>query len=141
MTATRRGYAIALVVAVLTLIGTVGLAVAYSSTGGWTGAQPYRAGSDDWRLGSGAGMMGNGWNGWNRGPAQFSVADGKEFADEWLASNQPGLTADSGVRTPVGLMFFVTNNGAVTGVLVLSGDTGQASYWPWNGAVQTPATS
>ncbi|MHB1066885.1 MAG: hypothetical protein ACYC2Z_05605 [Candidatus Nanopelagicales bacterium] len=139
MTVNRSGYAVALVVAVLTLIGTVGLAVAYAPSGGWAGAQPYGAGSDGgWRLGWGAGMMGNGWSG---GPGQPSLADGKVLADEWLASNRPGLSADSGTQTPMGLMFFVTRDGEVEGMLMLNGGTGQVYYWPWSGAVPTPAAS
>ena len=151
MTTTRSGYAIALVVAVLTLIGSTGMAMAYAAGGGWAGGSSYRtAAVDDWCLGMGGQMMGQGSGnaycpmmGQGHGDwyAQMGLAEGKALADQWLSSNKPGAFADSGSQTPMGLMFTVSQDGSVEGTLMVMADTGQIYYRPWSAAQPAPSTS
>ena len=154
MTTTRSGYAIALVVAVLILIGSVGMAMAYAAGGGWAGARSYGSAADDWRQGLGGQMMGQGSANWcgqmmgqmmgqghGDGYAQMGLAEGKALADAWLSSNQPGAAADSGIQTPMGLMFTVSQDGAVEGTLMVIADTGQIYYHQWSAAEPVPSPS
>ncbi len=150
MKANRRGYVIALVLAVVTLIGSAGVFMASASNSRWSGSERYRvAGADDWRQGLSDGMMGQGWHsgsgmwgqGWNSGGVQVSLAKAKELGDAWLATNQPGTVSDLGTWVPMGYMFTVTKEGSLVGTLMVSDDTGQVGYLQWSSPAPTASSS
>ncbi len=150
MKANRSGYVIALVLAVVTLIGSAGMFMASASNSWWPGSERYRvAGADDWQQGLSNGMMGQGWNsgsgmmgqGWNSGGVQVSLAEAKEFGDAWLATNQPGTVSDLGTWVPMGYMFTVTKEGSLVGTLMVSDDTGQVGYLQWSSPAPTASSS
>ncbi len=150
MNANRRGYVIALVLAVVTLIGSAGMFMASASNSWWLGSERYRvAGADDWQQGLSGGMMGHGWNsgsgmmghGWNSGDVQVSLAEAKELGDAWLATNQPGTISDLGIQMPMGYMFTVTKEGSLVGTLMVSDDTGQVGLLQWSSPDPTASSS
>ncbi len=150
MKANRSGYVIALVIAVVTLIGSAGMFMASASNSWWSGSERYGvAGADDWQQGLSNGMMGQGWNngsgmmgqGWNSGGVQVSLAEAKELGDAWLATNQPGTVSDLGTWVPMGYMFTVTKEGTLVGTLMVSDDTGQVGYLQWSSPAPTASSS
>jgi hypothetical protein len=147
MTGQRRGYAIALAVAVLTLLVSVGAAMSYVTTGStWSlnGAAP--APSDGWRQGlGGGGMMGQGratggmmgnWS--DQDTTIITAAQARTSADAWAAANQPGATVGPGIQMPMGYLFQVTQGAQNVGTIIVNDDTGQVG---WVGSSQPTPTA
>lgn len=139
MTGQRRGYLIALAVAVVALIVSAGSAIGFVVTHG-TGPADSRQlspSSDGWQSGPGAGMMGGqGWDGggmmddWNdQGTATITPSQAQAAAAAWVAANQPGATLNDGTRMPMGYLFTVTKDGVSVGTIVVNDDTGQVTWW------------
>jgi hypothetical protein len=149
MTGQRRGYVVALVVAVLALVVSLGAALTVMTTNdGWhlnNAAQA--AGPDGWRQGlAGNGMMGQGrgvrgmmgdWK--DQGTPRITTDQARTAAEAWAAANQPGGTVGAVVPLPMGYLFTVTKDGQNVGTVIVNDDTGQVAWW---GAAQpTPTTS
>ncbi len=140
MKANRSGYVIALVLAVVTLIGSAGMFMGSASNNG-SGMM-----GQGWNNGSGmmghdgnsGGMMGQGWN---SDGVQVSLAEAKELGDAWLTTNQPGTVSDLGTAMPMGYMFTVTKEGTQVGTLMVSDDTGQVGYLQWSSPAPTASSS
>jgi hypothetical protein len=151
MTGQRRGYVIALVVAVLALVVSVGAAMTVVASGnGWHLNNSARASSPEgWRPGLvGAGMMGQGRGGggmmgdWNDQVTPSITADqAQSTAEVWAAANQPGATVGAGVPMPMGYLFTVTEDGRSVGTIIINDDTGQVGWWPASQPSPTAATS
>ena len=113
MTGQRRGYVIALVVAVLALVVSVGAAMTFMATGnGWHLNNAAQASSPDgWRQGlAGDGMMGQGRGGggmmgdWDdQDTPSITTDQARTAAEAWAAANQPGATVGSGGADADGL--------------------------------------
>ena len=140
MSGQRRGYAIALVVAVLVLVGSVGAAATLMGPGAswpWTNAAG-SASSDGWRQDlKGGGMMGHGRGGagmmgdWNdRGTTIITPAQARAAADAWVAANQPGATVSDGIGMSMGYLFTLTKDGVGVGT----------TTWPEADSAFTPHT-
>lgn len=156
----RGGYVAALVAAVLVLVGSVIVVVAFTTTSG--PLSMHRAnqavGADGWRQGlagggmmsgtagtnqyrgmmgrSGGGMMGN-WN--DNGTATVTAAQAKAAADTWVSANQPGASAGQGVAMPMGYVFTVSKDGQQIGMAMVNDDTGAVSWVAY--AQPSPTTS
>jgi hypothetical protein len=145
MTRQRRGYLIALVVAVLALIVSVGSAIGFAlaSRTGPAGSRQLAPTSDGWQSGPGAGMMGGQrWGGggmmddWNdQGTATITPAQAQAAAEAWVAANQPAASLNAGPWMPMGYLFTLTKDGVSVGTIVVDDDTGQVTWWqratPW----------
>ena len=139
MTGQRRGYVIALVVAVLALVISVGAAMTVMATGnGWHLNNAAQASSPDgWRQGlAGNGMMGQGRGGggmmgdWDdRDTPSITTDQATTAAEAWAAANQPGATVGSGVQMPMGYLFTLTKDGRSVGTIIVNDDTGQVGWW------------
>ncbi len=140
MTGHRRGYVIALVVAVLALVVSVGATLAVVTSGNaWQLNNSAQASSPEgWRQGlAGGGMMGQGRGGgemmgdWDD-QVTPSIAAGaaKAAADAWAAANQPGATVGAVVQMPMGYLFTLTEDGSSVGTIIVNDDTGQVAWWP-----------
>ena len=139
MTSQRRGYAIALVVAVLALVISVGVAMTGMTSGGsWHLNNPAQASSPDgWRGGlDGDGMMGQGRGGgammgdWNdQGTGSITADAAQAGAEAWAAANQPGATVGPGALMPMGYLFTVTKDGRSVGTIIVNDETGQVAWW------------
>ena len=148
MTRQRRGYVIALVVAVLALVVSVGAAMAFMIPGtGWHVNNSAQASTpDDWRQGlAGNGMMGQGRGGggmmgdWNdQGTPSLTADAAKTAAEAWAAANQPGTTVGAVVQMPMGYLFTLTKDGHSVGTIVVDDDTGQVTWW--GAAAPSPST-
>lgn len=145
MTGQRRGYVIALVVAVLALVVSVGAAMTFMTTNnGWYPAQS--SGPDGWRQGlAGGPMMGQGRGGggmmgdWNDQDTPSITADAATTAAKaWAAANQPGASVGAVVQMPMGYLFTVTKDGQSVGTIIVNDDTGQVGWW---GAAQPSPTA
>lgn len=154
MNTTRRGYIVALVAAVVVLLGSMAAAVAYAANSYSWPWSPAGQSGDAWQQGPGPGgdMMdrGRGWDNGSGGmmgpdadgddgPAQISLAQAKKLADDWIVENQPGGAAGSGTQMPVGYVFPVTKDDQIVGMLMVDDDTGQVIYRQWSGP--TPSAS
>lgn len=140
MTGQRRGYVIALVLAVLALVLSVG-AMAFTAGGGrWYGGTAALAEREGWRqdlpgagmMGwshGGAGMMGD-WD--EQATASISAEQAKATAEAWLKASQPGATVGDAVRMPMGYVFQVTQDGKGTGTLMVDDDTGAVVWWVYS---------
>ncbi len=139
MSGQRRGYVIALVVAVLALVVSVGAAMTWMAPGnGWYLNNAAQASSPDgWRQGlAGGGMMGQGrgggemMRGWNDQDSPSITTDqARTAAEAWAAANQPGSTVGSGVQMPMGYRFTLTKDGRSVGTIIVNDDTGQVGWW------------
>lgn len=148
MTGQRRGYAIALVVAVLALVVSVGAAMTVmTSRSGWHLNNSAQASSPDgWRGGlDGDGMMGQGRGGggmmgdWHDQNTPTITADAaKTAAEAWAAANQPGATVGAGTQMPMGYLFTLTMDGKSVGTIIVNDDTGQVAWW---GAAEASPTA
>lgn len=151
MTRQRRGYVIALVVAVVALIVSVGSAIGFVLTPrtGPADSRQLAPSSDGWQSGPGAGMMGGqGWDGggmmddWNdQGAATITPAQAQAAAAAWVAANQPGATLNEGNRMPMGYLFTLTKDGRSVGTIIVNDDTGQVTWWGATRLPQTPSAS
>ena len=151
MSGQRRGYAIALVVAVLVLVVSMGAAATLMGTSSpwhWTNATG-PGDSEGWRQGlNGGAMMGQGRGGsgmmgdWDeQGAPRITADSAKVAAEAWAATNQPGATVAAGGQMPMGYPFTVTEDGQSVGMIIVNDDTGQVT---WLGAAQpsqTPSAS
>jgi hypothetical protein len=139
MTGQRRGYVIALVVAVLALVLSFGAAMTFMTSGnGWHLNNSAQASSPDgWRQGlAGNGMMGQGRGGtgmmgdWDeQGNPTITAEAAKTAAEAWAATNQPGTTVGAGVHMPMGYLFTLTKDGRAVGTIIVNDDTGQVARW------------
>ncbi len=139
MTGQRRGYVIALVVAVLALVVSVGAAMTVmTSNSGWhlnTSAQA--SNPDGWRQGlAGGGMMGQGRGGggmmgdWtDQGAPSITTDQATTAAEAWAAANQPDATVGAVVQMPMGYLFTVTRDGRSVGTIIVNDDTGRVGWW------------
>jgi hypothetical protein len=131
----RRGYAIALAVAVAVLLGSMGLTavalVAHRPDRGVARGVGINGGT-----GWGPGMIGQA----EPGQAQEGLAAAQKIATDWLAANQPGTQLGAGVTMPMGFVFTVTRNGTRVGTLVVRRG-GQVSYREFQTASPTPSAS
>ena len=149
MTGQRRGYVIALVVAVLALVLSVGAAMTFMTSGnGWHLNNSAQASTPDgWRQGlAGNGMMGQGrgaggmMGDWNDQDTPSITADqAKKAAAAWAATNQPGTTVESGSQMPMGYLFTLTKDGSSVGTIIVNDDTGQVAWW--GAAAPSPTAS
>ena len=152
MSGQRRGYVIALVVAVLALVLSVGAAMTFMTSGnGWHLNTSARASSPDgWRQGlagggmmdhgrGGAGMMGGDWD--DQGTPSVTTDAAKAAAEQWAAANQPGATVGAVVQMPMGYLFTVTEDGRSVGTIIVNDDTGQVTWWGAAQPSQTPSAS
>jgi len=133
---TRRGYAIALVVAVAVLVGSMGLTAVALVTdrldrGVARGVGVY--GGTGW----GPGMMGQA----RPGQAPVGLAAAQKIATDWLAANQPGTQLGAGASMPMGYVFPVTRNGVAVGTLVVGARQGQVFYREFPTVSPTPSAS
>jgi hypothetical protein len=149
MTGQRRGYVIALVVAVVALVVSFGAAMTFMISGsGWHLNDTAQSSSPDgWRQGlvggpmmgqgrGGGGMMGD-WR--DQGTGSITADAATAAAKAWTAANQPGATVGAGVQMPMGYLFTVTKDGQSLGTIVVNDDTGRVTWW---GAAQpSPTTS
>jgi hypothetical protein len=139
MTGQRRGYVIALVVAVLALVLSFGAAMTFMTSGnGWHLNNSAQASSPEgWRQGlAGTGMMGQGRGGggmmgdWNdQDTPSISADQAKTAAEAWAAANQPGATVGAVVQMPMGYLFALTKDGKSVGTIMVNDDTGQVVWW------------
>lgn len=139
MTGQRRGYVIALAVAVLALIVSVGAAIGFvlSPRTGSADRQGPSASADGWQPGPGGSMMGGqGWDGGgmmddrnDRAAATITPEQARSAAEAWVVANQPGATVSNGIRMPMGYLFTLTKNGVSVGTIVVNDDTGQVTWW------------
>lgn len=139
MTGQRRGYVIALVLAVLTLVVSFGAAMAVMTSGsGWHLNSTAQASSPDgWRQDlAGGGMMGQGRGGgemmgdWNDQETPSITADAATAAARaWAVANQPGATVGSGVQMPMGYLFTLTKDGRSVGTIIVNDHTAQVGWW------------
>lgn len=138
MTGQRRGYVIALVLAVLALVVSVGAVVAVVAGGsGWYGGAAAVAGQESWRQGlGGAGMMGWGHHGagvmgdWDeQGTGSITAEQARSTAEAWATANQPGATVGEAARMPMGYLFRVTRDGTAVGTVMVNDDTGAVGWW------------
>jgi hypothetical protein len=120
---TRRGYAIALAAAVVVLVGSLGLTLAFVAV--------HRSQLRDGQRFPGVtaggwkpGMMGG--PGSSQGRVGLSAA--QQTANTWLSANQPGTTLGAGTQTPRGFAFPVLRNGQTIGLVVVNGRTGRVSF-------------
>jgi hypothetical protein len=130
---------IALVVAVLALVVSVGAAMTWMASGnGWHLNNAAQASSPDgWRQGlAGGGMMGQGRGGgemmgdWNDQDSPSITTDqARTAAEAWAGANQPGSTVGSGVQMPMGYLFPLTEDGRSVGTIIVNDDTGQVGWW------------
>ena len=111
MRATRRVYTVALGATGLVLVGSMAGAAAYAASSGAAGTTGNSWGPG-W--GSGPGGMMGGWGSADSGDApEVTLDQAKEIADQWVATNQPGATADAGFQMPMGYVFVVSRDGTV----------------------------
>ena len=132
----RRGYAIALAVAVAVLVGSMAVAavalVAHRLDRGMARGVGIYGGT-----GWGPGMMGQA----KPGQAQVSLAAAQKIATDWLATNQPGAQLGAGAAMPMGYVFPVTRNGTAVGTLVVGGRQGRVFYREFQTSSPTPSAS
>jgi hypothetical protein len=131
----RRGYAIALAVAVAVLVGSMAVA-AMALVGLRLHRGEVREGAIYGRSGDGPGMLDPGFT----GEGQVSVAQATKIATDWLASNQAGAQLGDSVWTPMGYAFPVTRSGATVGMLVVRHRDGRVAYREFQ-PVASPAPS
>jgi hypothetical protein len=147
MTRQWRGYAIALVVAVLALVVSVGVAIAMATGGPWHGIDSAQASdSEGWRQGRAAGpMMGPGrgrggmmgdWD--DQDGASVTAAQATTSAQQWAAANRPGASVGEAIEMPMGYLFTVTEDGRGVGTIMVNDDTGRVAWW---GSVQPSPTA
>jgi len=139
MTGQRRGYAIALVVAVLALLVSIAGAVTVMATSdGWHRNLASEASSPEgWRQGlAGGGMMGQGRGGggmmgdWDdQGTPRITADAARVAAEAWAVANQPGGTLGDVVQMPMGYLYSVTRDGTSVGTIMVNDDTGQVAWW------------
>lgn len=139
MSGQRREYVVALVLAVLALLVSVGAAMTLMASGnGWHLNNATQASSPDgWRQGlAGNGMMGQGrggggmMGGWNdQDSPRITTDQARTAAEAWAAANQPGATVGSGVQMPMGYLFTLTRDGQLVGTIIVNDDTGQVGWW------------
>lgn len=129
----RRGYAIALVVAVAVLLGSMALtAMAVTH-----------------RLNPGAVRGTDGRPGWGPGAmdprqddqSQVSSADAQRIASDWLSANQPGTVLGAGLARPRGYVFPVTRDGVRVGTVMVSDRDGRVLYRQFAVPTPTPTPS
>jgi hypothetical protein len=139
MSTNRRGYLIALVIVIVTLIGTVGAAAVYATSHGssWAAASQ---GDTGW-----GGMMdGPGWGGGmmggsDSGTAAVSLQQAQSIAQDWVSRNAAGATLDSGVTMPMGYLFTATRDNQIVARIMVNDDTGQVITR--SGTYPTPAAT
>lgn len=151
MSGQRRGYLIALVVAVLALLVSLTAAVilVVLPRGGSVGRQQVSTSTDGRQLGPGGSMMGDqGWDGggmmgdWNdRGTTIITPAQARAAADAWVAANQPGATVSDGIGMSMGYLFTLTKDGVGVGTIVVNEDTGQVAWWQHATPTRSPLAS
>ncbi len=139
MSGQRRGYVVALVVAVLALVISVGAVMTVMATGnGWQLNNAAQGSSPDgWRQGlAGNGMMGQGLGGggmmgdWDdRDSPRITTDRARAAAEAWAAANQPGASVGSSVQMPMGYLFTLTKDGRSVGTIIVNDDTGQVGWW------------
>lgn len=144
MSSNRRGYLIALVIAVVTLIGTVGAAAVYATSHGarWAAASQANAGDTGWGgmmddSGWGGGMMG----GSDSGTAAVSLQQAQTIAQDWVSKNAAGATLDSGVTMPMGYLFTATRDNQIVARIMVNDDTGQVITRSASNPTPTPTAS
>lgn len=128
MSTNRRGYLVALVIAVVTLIGTVGAAAVYAASHGSSRAAASQADAGD--TGWGGMMDGSGWGGGmmggsDSGTAAVSLQQAQTIAQDWVSKNAAGATLDSGVTMPMGYVFTATRDNQIVDRIMVNDDTGQ----------------
>ncbi len=127
MSTNRRGYLIALVIAVVTLIGTVGAAAVYATSHGSRWATTYQADAGD--TGWGGMMDGSGWGGMMAGSDSRTVAvnlqQAQTIAQDWVTKNATGATLDLGVTMPMGYLFTATRDNQTVARIMVNDDSGQ----------------
>ncbi|MEI6624309.1 MAG: hypothetical protein WCP28_20655 [Actinomycetes bacterium] len=153
MSTQKTGYLVALVVAVVVLLGSVGMAVAHGISSHRTvaagkagsGTNDNNRGMMGQDNGRGQGMMGRGGGyggmmdqGDDDAAATVSADQARVLADAWLAKNQPGATAGAVVTMPMGYVFPVTRNGTGVGTVMVNDDNGSVVFHAWGGASAAP---
>jgi hypothetical protein len=128
----RRGYAVALGLAVAVLVGSMCLALAVF-LGGGRGAGPSFDAVD--RNGA-PGMMGRG----NDRADSVTDAEAQRIASDWVAAHVPGAELGAGVSRPMGDVFTVTRDGVLVGRLVVRPD-GEVRYRVLRPVGSTPSPS
>jgi hypothetical protein len=134
----------ALVAALVVLVGSMAAAAAYAtSTDSWPWSQRAQSGTS-WQGGWGmmdrdqgddegyGGMMSRGPSGFEGDGAAISLAEATKLADDWLAKNQPGMTAGPGVQMPMGYAFPLTRDSRTVGTLMVDDDSGQIVLRRWS---------
>lgn len=138
----RTGYVIALVVAVLALLGSMAavgaLTLRSHSRAGWSASlsQGGARGGDWWGPGPGGMMRGGGRGGWGTALTQ---AEATKIATVWVSANQSGAQLGAPTEMPMGWVFNVTRSGARLGALVVFGN-GQVRYYPGGSTVAPSPT-
>ncbi len=128
MSAHRRGYLAALVIAVVTLIGTVGAAAVYATSHGsrWAAASPADNGDTGWgEMMGGSGRGGGTMGGSDSGTATVSLRQAQTIAHDWVSKNAAGATLDSGVTMPMGYVFTVSQVNQMVARIMVNDDTGE----------------
>lgn len=147
MTGQRRGYAIALVAAVLALVASFAAVIFMTPGSSWQvdnsaqGSSPeaWRQGlaSDGWagQDHEGGGMMGDRDH---QDTPSITTDQAQTAAGQWAAANRPGATVGAGVHMPMGYQFTLTEDGKSVGTIIVNDDTGQVTWW---GAVRPSPTA
>lgn len=151
----RRGYVVALAVAVAALVGSMGVAAAYAighHEGGDFGPSAVREaegpgfgpGGGREGMGPGGGYgpgMGGGMGRWgdSGGDATVSLTQARSLAQAWVDKNAAGATLDSGFEMPMGYVFTVTKDNAVVARIMVNDDTGALMVRTATDAALTPS--
>jgi hypothetical protein len=135
MTGEKRGYAIALAVAVAFLVGSmlmVGSGMIDNRNRFAIGSSYDQPNGSSW----GPGMMDNG-----SGDGAVSQAQAQDIAQKWVTSNAAGATLNQIGAMPMGFIFTVTRNNQVVATLIVNDNTGALSVRQWIAPVPSPSGS
>jgi hypothetical protein len=69
------------------------------------------------------------------GPMTVSAAHATRLARQWLQRNQPGATTEAPDQFPGYYTLHILRNGKVTGMLSVTGYSGQVWYHTWHGGL------
>lgn len=136
MNASKRPYVITLIVAVIALVGSVAVAVAY---------QGHRVGSSvavspGWGNGMmGGGMMGGYDDTTDNGGTSIDATQAQSLAQAWVDKNAPGATLDAPATMPMGYLYTVTRDNTVIAQIVVNARTGSITVRTW--ATPSPSTT
>jgi len=138
MSSDRRGYVIALVAALVVLVGSMALAAGYVVTHRGTTVAGDRE-INGFGPGAGFGMMGN--TDRSSGDGAVSLAQAQSSAKDWVAKNAPGAIVDDGVTMPMGYVFTVTQDNQIVARVMVNDDTGQVAVRTWITPSPTPSAT